>query len=206
MKKQHLILEFIIISAWFVFPPIFISPIPASGGWHVSVGILSELAAALYLYKQYGRAVRNSTAQKIISAGAASLAFGQLCTVAAVIQLLSNVLHIQGPAQPLPDGITEYALCSAAFAISAFFEEMVYRLYLPSLSAHVPDRLRFFAAEVCPIMLFALAHRYLGLPAVINAAAGGFFLRRCIKKCGSAVPGACAHFLYNIFTLILLKV
>ena len=59
------------------------------------------------------------------------------------------------------------------------------------------------AAELIPLALFALSHRYLGTPSVINALACGLVLRLCTLKAGSLLPAVAAHTAYNGALLIL---
>lgn len=87
-----------------------------------------------------------------------------------------------------------------AFAVSAFYEEVLYRQYVPFIALHaVKNRkvLRIIAEIVC-VLVFAFSHRYLGWSAVINAFICGIILRWCYVKTESVIPGTIAHFVYNI--------
>ena len=50
-------------------------------------------------------------------------------------------------------------------------------------------------------LLFAFSHRYMGIPAVINALLCGIVLRICYKKTGSIFCGTAAHGCYNLTLL-----
>ena len=106
------------------------------------------------------------------------------------------------------------------FALTCFFasaEEVLYRYYLPRT-------LKFFlngiyrnneaksktflieTGEFFAVLLFALAHRYLGITAIIHAFISGALLRWNIKKTDTLISVCLIHSLYNclIFAFYLL--
>ena len=56
------------------------------------------------------------------------------------------------------------------------------------------------------IILFALAHKYLGIYAMINAFFACIVLRICYIKTQNIITNTIAHFLYNITSLIILLI
>ena len=105
-----------------------------------------------------------------------------------------------------PHTFPQYSLCILIFIFSAFYEEILYRMYLPAvlskfLNLNFSTRVSASTGEILSIVVFAFSHRYLGYYAVLNAAAAALFLRICYKKSGSIFPGTAAHFLYNIMML-----
>lgn len=96
-----------------------------------------------------------------------------------------------------------------SFFCSAFFEETLYRFYFPEilyvfLRKINNKKILFFICETSGILIFAFAHSYLGYLAIINSAFAQIILRFCFKKSDSIIPGFIAHFIYNVFSLILL--
>ena len=63
-------------------------------------------------------------------------------------------------------------------------------------------RLAFWGTEAACVVLFALAHRWQGALAVLNALFGGIILRLCAVKSKGLAPGIAAHFLYNASALL----
>lgn len=115
------------------------------------------------------------------------------------------------------------------FFISAFWEETLYRLFFPTalliFSGNFRSRFlekrdkngicknekflkiydavtRCFVETLC-VVVFAYGHRYLGGIAVLNALLCGIVLRIFYLKNKSILYGFSAHFLYNIFILLL---
>ena len=63
-------------------------------------------------------------------------------------------------------------------------------------------RLAFWGIEAACVIIFALAHRWQGELAVLNALFGGIILRLCAVKSKGLAPGIAAHFLYNASALL----
>lgn len=89
----------------------------------------------------------------------------------------------------------------------ATFEEFTYRWLLPvrlrsfwieRRPADAYTTTRKILCEAAIICLFALAHRYMGWWAVLNALLAGTILRTCFFKTGSVYPALIAHVLYNL--------
>lgn len=115
------------------------------------------------------------------------------------------------------------------FFISAFWEETLYRLFFPTalLIFSGNFRSRFLEkrdengicknekflkiydigtrciVELLCVVIFAVGHRYLGRIAVLNALLCGIVLRIFYLKNKSILYSFSAHFLYNIFILLL---
>ncbi|GHT60256.1 hypothetical protein AGMMS49531_05860 [Endomicrobiia bacterium] len=80
--------------------------------------------------------------------------------------------------------------------VFASFEEILYRVFLPI-------RLRYFkipekAAYAVPLVLFALAHRPLGIWGIANAFLCGASLQYCYNKTGSVAAICAVHGTYNL--------
>lgn len=108
-----------------------------------------------------------------------------------------------------PDSITNWMFCIFSFLFSGFFEEVLYRFYCPEifkvfLTKIKSEKIVFFISEILALLLFSLAHGYLGILSLFNAAIAHIVLRITYKKSETVIPGFMAHFLYNIISLILL--
>lgn len=144
--------------------------------------------------------------------------FGMLFSGSLFIQYfgLAFGLVSEGVTFNHPQGALQWLFCLLNFVCAAFYEEVLYRFYftdklkllledLPALRSKEKWRkaLGFFC-ELLGLLCFAFAHLYLGWLSVINAAYAHIFLRLCYKKTGKIWPGFAAHFIYNVFSLILL--
>lgn len=106
-----------------------------------------------------------------------------------------------------PEGVKEWTYCLINFFFSSFYEEGVYRFFIPEALLYFTrnckdKRMVEIDCEILGMILFALGHIYLGILSVINAAIAYFVLRFCFKKTNSLVPGTAAHFLYNVLQLV----
>jgi len=123
--------------------------------------------------------------------------------------LVQNEFWIGNQSVVLPQNFTEYLFCIISFLCAAFYEEVVYRFYLPEIFKFfvfkkLNDKLKIILGELLTLLLFASAHIYLGGFAVINALIGHVILRLCFVKAKSIWPGFTAHFIYNLLVLFLL--
>jgi membrane protease YdiL (CAAX protease family) len=209
---------FVFILSIFVVPPLFVKTVPAAAfaSWTFPVQQLFFAAAAgiLIWYMNDGKKKRTKKpAEKqiniIIDSGYVLFTFGALCVTAALMELIIHFSGIRSSVIPVrPASAVQLLFCILDFAAASFFEEVVYRLYLPEMFlkylACIPH---FRFAEVCsealPVVLFAFAHLYLGIPSVVNAALACIFLRMCCKKTGTVLTNTTAHFAYNILSLFL---
>lgn len=119
-----------------------------------------------------------------------------------------NTEHFAGKITKPSDG-KSFLFCIFNFLFSAFYEESLYRFFLPEallfLTRNFKDKkMVTIDCEIVACMLFALGHIYLGILSVINAALAYIVLRICYKKTESLLPGTIAHFLYNFSQLLLI--
>jgi membrane protease YdiL (CAAX protease family) len=209
----------VFILSIFVIPSLFVKTVPAAAfaSWTLPVQQLIFAAAAgiLVWYIKTGKNEKKEkkSAEKkiriIIDSGYVLVTFGSLCVTAAFMELILHFAGIRSSIIPVrPVSAVQLLFCILDFAAASFFEEVVYRLYLPEmflkyLSCIPHFRFAGICSETLPVVLFALAHRYLGIPSVINAALACIFLRVCCKKTGTVVTNTTAHFAYNILSLFL---
>ncbi len=100
---------------------------------------------------------------------------------------------------------------------SAFYEEIIYRMFLPeylqlfckNIKSCKAKKILVFICEFLVILCFAFSHFYLGIIPVFNAFICGLILRICFIKSDGISSGFCAHFVYNllltIFTIVLAR-
>lgn len=106
----------------------------------------------------------------------------------------------------LPQKFSEWIFCILQFLTAAFYEEVIFRFYLPEqlLSFTKDKKILKILAELFVLILFSVSHLYLGFYAVLNAFFAHAALRFFYKKTGSLIPIFTAHFIYNMISLILL--
>jgi len=260
MNKHYFFAEFIFLSIFFLMPPLFRSAVTytalSSPQWHFSYMIFPCFVIALILYVQYNRIMSDKKLKcnflsLIILSGYLLITFGELCVTSAIVETVSIFQNrTSSRTVVLPHTNFQLLLYLLSFLLSAFYEEILYRMYLPfalaaieerlsslkkitspvanyggwsfrkvlqtgfiplihlkrldtKLSARIKKTASFLFTEAVPVLVFAFSHRYLGMPAVLNALIAGIFLRICFLKSGSIFSGFAAHFLYNIFMLVL---
>lgn len=220
MKNRHFYLEFILISCFFLIPPLFVNQIRSfSVSWNSLLFIIFELFIAIFLYTQNEK---NDSTHKnqiklfsfLVNQGLTLLVFGLLCLSSVIFNILAYYVKSEDIEVILPQKASEYFLYIIVFLMSAFFEEVLYRKFLPESLIRFCNfirnekilRIAKWSAEIIAVLVFAFAHRYLGYLAVLNAFVSGIILRLCYIKSKSIFPGFIAHAAYNIFScLILMK-
>jgi len=207
--------EYFIITAILALPPLFVPQQTGAVLRVPSVGALLFYAlASLFLY------LRARSTQKALSGFCAAarllLCFCALACSAALWNRIAAFAGENAVHAALPDETGRRFLFFSGIIVLACYEEMLYRFFLPEKARRIvslvfanpePTRISrmFYAlAELIPICLFALAHRYLGVYAVCNALCAAIILRATFWK---KVPifGLCAvHAAYNAAMLIVL--
>lgn len=260
----------------FVIPPLFpgSAPTRAFSLWTFPIKPLcyAAIAFALLRFSFPLSAERTQhNAFRFVQTGWAIASFGSLCVIASVVELAVRFSGGKANLHPsLPSSIAETFFCIANFACASFYEEAIYRLYLPEMLGAVlkdvflksknndAETKKEIAAseeavhknpvreksaepaahesairkenaesaageniagkntarkkraetavrisETLSVIAFALSHRYLGLPSVVNAFFAGIMLRICCKKSGTLWTNTAAHFAYNMLSLVL---
>ena len=180
--------------------------------------ILPNLLLALFLYFQE-RFQRKSEpqgqndGQKALLwkaadySGKCLLTFGCLALCAALFELAALALKRSDMENIiLPSNFLEFLCCAFILFSSAFYEECLYRLYLPKAlgtiarSKNHPALL--WLAEAAAVLFFAFSHRYQGMLALFNALICGIILRISFVKSKSLWPPFVAHLAYNAAALL----
>lgn len=106
-----------------------------------------------------------------------------------------------------PQNFSQWVFCILNFFTAAFFEEIIYRLYLPDGFTKLFEKnskLIIILSEIIALVFFALGHLYLGIFSVINAGGAYLLLRALYKKTNSIFYSIIIHFLYNLIIIIIM--
>lgn len=229
MKIHYKKIEFAIVFLFLVIPPVFVSQAQdTSFTFSISHLIFIQAAIAFLLdfqqKKVYDRqdpkdelvvkqektkAQKTALRIKLFSQGAITL--GCLFIVFALFQtaaFLFPKIQYTGISSNIaaPSSITEYVFCIINVIVCAYYEEVLYRQYLPlNLYDFYSDKDRIsILVEAFPVLFFAASHLYLGWIGVLNALLCGIILRRCAVKTGSIYIGTAVHIIYNLFMFLVI--
>ena len=225
---------FLLIIFLFIVPPFFSSvPLDGSSlfadwsfPWRPLLLALLSLAL-LFFYYDFRGVEKNDVKEPVqgmfalwskLKVFPVIFTFGMLFSGSLFIQYFGLAFGFvsEGVSFNHPQGCLQWLFCLLNFLAAAFYEEVLYRFYftdelkllledLPALRSKEKWRKAFgFFCELLGLLCFAFAHLYLGWLSVINAAYAHIFLRLCYKKTGKIWPGFTAHFIYNVFSLIVL--
>lgn len=204
MKKGFFSTEFATVLLFFVLPPLFAPRPPQVTVMHFpwTTFVLALLALALWLQirGQDGCGNRQAPAQGFLPRqGQCLMTFGILMASAGLLEAAGQFLaHRENVPRFLPpQTISGWANIAAGIPCAAFYEEVLYRAYLPAALRRcvpvVPPPVR----EAAAVLAFALAHRYLGWLSVMHAAVAGIALRRCLCQTGRLWTTVAVHTAYN---------
>lgn len=209
------IVIFSLVFIFFVLPPLFSKPdILAFSEWKFP--FLQALLFALSLFLLFSH---KELWKKPLNCGKFfifyDLIFPATFTVCILFSIsfflngIALLLKVSGPDYriSLPQNILQWCFCLLTFIFAASFEEILYRFYIPDFLINISGNRRIFVIliEAFTALLFAFAHFYGGVFAVINALLAHAVLRLCYKKTGFIACGLAAHFIYNLIQLFLLE-
>lgn len=231
-------MEFAFIAAFCLLPPLFKGPeqyaFPGILSYLCSFCISIFLYFQLNLYKktkkteQYKKKIRFSAKDYsgilkfTLNSSYFFLTFGTLIVTAVCINIFTVCLSNRAFSIDLAPGANAADAANAAamipaFFVSAFYEEVMYRMVLPEFlycfftknqrtaCRNKRDTARFYVTELVSVLVFAFSHRYAGWASVLNSFIAGIALRKCYLKSKNIFTGFAAHFLYNVFMLFLLS-
>lgn len=213
MKKFLLYLEFLLVCAVFVIPPFFAKPVSEIQNSNFSLTFLRLVFLAISLLIYYRHEFTKNQIKSVkkidilMQAGSGILCYGILMVTGTIMSVITIALKIKPPYSINLSDMNAPLWISVitCFLISAFCEETVYRLYLPSTLALFTAKINAcFLAEFISVAVFAFSHIYLGVPAVINAFLSGITLRFFAVKNKTILTGTISHFFYNITIFILM--
>lgn len=224
------ILFFSIISLFFVIPPLFVN---APSVQHIdftlfSVQNLSHFVIAVFIFVFYKKSVENDAqiSTKILKYliyffVIFILLFGSsfICNFSAQKFLNSENSFVNSQVfVENPQGFFDFLICIFNLLFAAFFEEVIYRFYIPfgiknflfrkvfdenqSKSYTIFEKSILLFIEIVAMLIFSFSHRYLGIFSVVNAAVAHLVLRFSFIRSKSLIPSTLAHFFYNFVSLM----
>ena len=210
MKKRYILIEFLLVLAFLAVPPVFVSHgtgLSQAGTFNSSV--LYQLLISVILFFQFLKLkpAEKSKAKIFRFLFHGTITLGILMIIFALMQsielLFSNEEMKSQNFMPDVDGPLSILFLTLAVVCGAFYEEVLYRQFLPEFMALIAGekinrKLVFYGTEFLALLLFAFAHRYQGWISVVNSFLCGTVLRLCYKKTSSVLPGAAAHAVYNL--------
>lgn len=210
MKKRYILIEFLLMLAFLAVPPVFVSHgtgLSQAGTFNASV--LYQLLISVILFFQFLKLkpAEKSKAKIFRFLFHGTITLGILMIIFALMQsielLFSNEEMKSQNFMPDVDGPLSILFLTLAVVCGAFYEEVLYRQFLPEFMALIAGekinrKLVFYGTEFLALLLFAFAHRYQGWISVVNSFLCGTVLRLCYKKTSSVLPGAAAHAVYNL--------
>ena len=226
MKKKYLLLEFAIVFIFLLLPPVFVTraEIPPSlrkGAF--SFAFLPQLLIAVLLNLQWRKKTaltkRKSFEKHIAILKWGTITFGCLMLIFALILALQMIFGTSPASADFSSSLSSSLVFEPRllfflslvlnFLAGAFFEEVLYREFFPKtlytlLDGLASDKMKLAVrifVEASAVVIFAMAHRYMGIFAVANAALCAVALRNCYVKTDSAYTGTVVHFLYNMISL-----
>lgn len=225
MKKITFFLVFFLICLFLVIPPL----IPADtteNSLNFSISWLKialfVLAVMIFWYFEFsGRKYTVNKISILFASGKVFLYFGMLIAVNVIISsvtyMLTKDISFKIDFNASPSGLIHAFI---NFFISAFYEEALYRLYLPccvnelfinifckenknnsETQLYRKKIIQIFVEIIC-ILIFAFSHINSGYNAVINALISGTILRIAVLKNKTILIGCISHFLYNSFIFL----
>ena len=224
------ILFFSIISLFFVIPPLFVN---APSVQHIdftlfSVQNLSHFVIAVFIFVFYKKSVENDEqiSTKILKyliyfVVIFILLFGIsfICNFSAQKLLNSENSFVNSQVfVENPQGFFDFLICIFNLLFAAFFEEVIYRFYIPfgiknflfrkvfdenqSKSYTIFEKSILLFIEIVTMLIFSFSHKYLGIFSVVNAAVAHLVLRFSFIRSKSLIPSTLAHFFYNFVSLM----
>ena len=225
------ILFFSIISLFFVIPPLFVN---APSVQHIdftlfSVQNFSHFVIAVFIFVFYKKLVENDEqiSTKILKyliyfVVIFILLFGIsfICNFSAQKLLNSENSFVNSQVfVENPQGFFDFLICIFNLLFAAFFEEVIYRFYIPfgiknflfrkvfdenqSKSYTIFEKSILLFIEIVTMLIFSYSHKYLGIFSVVNAAVAHLVLRFSFIRSKSLIPSTLAHFFYNFVSLML---
>lgn len=224
------ILFFSIISLFFVIPPLFVN---APSVQHIdftlfSVQNFSHFVIAVFIFVFYKKSVENDEqiSTKILKyliyfVVIFILLFGIsfICNFSAQKLLNSENSFVNSQVfVENPQGFFDLLICIFNLLFAAFFEEVIYRFYIPfgiknflfrkvfdenqSKSYTIFEKSILLFIEIVTMLIFSYSHKYLGIFSVVNAAVAHLVLRFSFIRSKSLIPSTLAHFFYNFVSLM----
>jgi membrane protease YdiL (CAAX protease family) len=205
MKKLFFAIEFIIVALFLLLPPVIFRPEAADVKITLTPLVFFSLAAALFLYffnKNYFGTSVSENVNSIKKVSVLTISFGLLIITSVLFTTIQEfVLKDNAALSVIPQNAVEWILAIITLAAGSVYEESLYRYFVPEfLLFYFENKFKVFF-EAAGVLLFALAHLYLGAAGFLNALICGIILRVCYKKTNDLWANCLIHFLYNSLIL-----
>lgn len=222
MKKYILYLEFFLVCIFFIIPPFISKNNTSELNFSLNIFSLINFAFALLLF-YYHEIKTNSWKEKsllniLIKFGSSLFYFGILIGIQTIFTILDFFFDVNNTVKiNVENKFISFFSALVLIGISAFVEEVIYRLYFPLAllsffnklcSGIISDKNGYIikivriSIEIIVILIFGFSHLYLGWFATINALICGAILRLCYLQNKTVLTGTVSHFLYNSFIFI----
>ena len=219
MEKIFLKLEFVLILALLVAPPIVFQffaerPETISTVYPLRTFVLAFFAFTLYYVHRNVYIIRFQKTwtnfRILILSGESLVCFGLLCLIAVTLELIAFAAGKSSVGMKIimPDNMNLWVNFIAGTICAGFYEEVLYRFYLPEAMRHLVakfPRIKQIVPEAVAVMLFALGHIYLGIFGVANALLCGIVLRLCMWRTHSLWYSLVPHVLYNFCSFFVMS-
>ena len=152
----------------------------------------------------------------------ALVCFGVLCLSSVIFETISYFLSAGGGIQKVvfPSDFLGFINFFFGVIFAAFFEEVIYRFFLPNAFKEIFGRIKFFRSsgnskenprlsvlyEGLSLLLFAFGHIYLGVFGFLNAIVCGAALRFCMIRTKSILIPFIVHSAYNFLSFLLVAI
>ena len=213
MKNYNILINFFVFFVIFIFyalPPIFFISEPVTQiNFPLNSLILFIFSAFLYYFtNQFFLQIskKNIPVLKLIFSSV--LCFIFIFLLGMIFNFLATIFKIKDEYSLIPQNLKEYFFVILTFSFSAFFEEVMYRFFIPEelsffLQIKFSAKIAFLISESLTLLIFALSHRYRGLFAILNAAIAHVILRFFYKRTKNIAVTSSAHFFYNTILFFL---
>ena len=211
MKKTFFAIEFVIVALFLLLPPVIFNSDSQNVKITLTPFAFFSLAAGLFLYffnrKPFYSSHSSDSSGKNINSikkiSVLTVSFGLLILTSVVFVAVQEFVIKQNSPEPLvPKNAVEWSMALTPLAFGAVYEEALYRFFVPQFFLFYFEGKAKVFFEAVSVLLFALAHIYLGTAGFLNALICGIILRVCYKKTNDLWANCLIHFLYNSLLLI----
>ena len=213
MKKTLYAIEFIAVLIILLIQPCFIRQNQVVPAIEFTKSTALSLVIAIFLYFPNRKIFDLSYAQKenfrpkdetiIKKISTLTVSFGLLVTIGCVFSALAYFLGFNDDLKTcIPKGVFSWISFIIAILVASFYEESLYRFYVPECLNFLLGKKFYLANEILALIFFAFAHSYMGAMGVTNAFFSGIILRKCFLQTKNLYLNAMIHFLYNFFAVI----
>ena len=207
MKKTFFAIEFAIVALFLLLPPVIFSSASQNVKITLTPFAFFSLAAGLFLYffnrkPFYSSDSSGKNINSIKKISVLTVSFGLLILTSVVFFAVQEfVIKQNSPKTLVPENAVEWSMALTALAFGAVYEEALYRFFVPQFFLFYFEGKSKVFFEAVSVLLFALAHIYLGTAGFLNALICGIILRVTYKKTEDLGANCLIHFLYNSLLL-----